>query len=169
MAENENTIAEQGVNPNSSQQSIKFLTFNLGNAEYAVDIMIVKEIRGWSATTRLPNANNALCGVINLRGNIVPIFDLKVRFGQEGSEPSGKNVFIIFSVGNRTVGVVVDAVSDILDVTSEQIKQSPTADTELDDKYISGLISLEQRMVIVLDMAKLFCEEVENLSNHDPI
>ncbi len=142
----------------------KFLSFIVGKLEYAVDIMMVREIKVWTEVTRLPNSPEEMRGVMNLRGVIIPIFDLRTRFGQGTTEATNKNVVIILSAGNRIIGILVDAVSDILDVEATEIKASPTSETEIDDKYISGLVSINERMVIVLNMEEMFGQiNIENI------
>lgn len=136
--------------------SVQFLTFTVGDEEYGVDIMTVREVTGWSQTTRLPNTPAYMRGVLNLRGVVIPIFDLRGRFGGNHTEATDKHVVVILAIGNRIAGVLVDAVSDILTVNSNEIKESPNADTHLDDRFVQGLIAVEERMVVLLDMEKLF-------------
>lgn len=142
--------------------SVQFLTFSTGNSEYGVDIMKVREIKGWSETTRIPNSPGYMRGVINLRGIVVPIFDLRNRFRQGETEAHEKNVVIIIAVGSRTIGVLVDAVSDILTVGANDIKPAPSkSETGIDDAYVQGLLSVnEHKMVILLDVDYLFDQEI---------
>lgn len=142
--------------PKSDGASCQFLTFTVGREEFGVDIMTVREIKGWSDTTRLPNAPDYMRGVMNLRGAIIPIFDLRARFHQGTTEATAKHVVIILAVGARTIGLLVDTVSDILDVRADQIKPAPSAESDAEPEYIGGLISLEERMVVLLDVAYLF-------------
>ncbi len=146
----------------ASGETQQFLTFKIGEAEYGVDIMSVREVKGWTATTRLPNRPEYVLGVLNLRGLIVPIFDLRCRFGQGLTEASEKHVMIIIAVDNRIAGALVDAVSDILTVTSDEVKPPPSGDLEIDDQFVHGLIAVEKRMVILLDMKKLLCADLED-------
>lgn len=134
----------------------QFLTFTVEKEEYGVDIMTVREIKGWTETTRLPNAPEFMRGVMNLRGLIIPIFDLRTRFNRGLTEATAKHVVIILAVKERNIGLLVDTVSDILDAAADQIKPAPTADTQVDAAFISGLISLEDRMVVLLDVEHLF-------------
>ena len=134
----------------------QFLTFTVENEEYGVDIMTVREIKGWTETTRLPNAPQFMRGVMNLRGLIIPIFDLRTRFQRGQTEATPKHVVIILAVGERNIGILVDAVSDILDVSSDQIKPAPATETQLDEAFISGLISFDNRMVVLLNVDHLF-------------
>ncbi len=135
----------------------QFLTFSVDGNEYAVDIMKVMEIKGWTETTRIPNSPNYMRGVINLRGLVIPIFDLRSRFGQGFTQATEKNVVIVLSIGKRTIGILVDAVSDILTVKQSEIKANPSHnDAGIDDAYVTGLISNNDKMVIVLDTDYLF-------------
>ncbi len=150
--------APQGV---SGSMALQFLTFTIGSAEYGMDIMSVREVKGWSEATRLPNMPEYVRGVLNLRGIIIPIFDLRARFGGGLTQATVKNVVIILAVGTRTVGILVDTVSDILTVTENDIKPSPDTgvDTRPDERFISGLIAVEDRMVVLLDIGKLLSTE----------
>lgn len=145
---------EIGVEDESVAQQL--LTFTVEQEEYGVDIMTVREIKGWTETTRLPNSPQYLRGVMNLRGLIIPIFDMRTRFSLGTTEATPKHVVIILAVGERNIGILVDTVSDILDVNTDDVKPAPTTDTRVDAAFISGLISLEDRMVILLDVDKLF-------------
>jgi purine-binding chemotaxis protein CheW len=144
---------EGAAQKNAAQQ---FLTFTVDGEEYGVDIMTVREIKGWTETTRLPNAQEFMRGVMNLRGLIIPIFDLRTRFHRGLTEATDKHVIIILAIAQRNIGILVDTVSDILDASSEQIKPAPEGDINVDANYISGLISLEDRMVVLLDVEHLF-------------
>ncbi len=172
---NELATSTEALDPKDSdsleQDSYRqFLTFSVVNNEYGVDIMKVMEIRGWSDTTRIPNAPDYMRGVINLRGLVIPIFDLRTRFSQGTTEVTEKHVVVVISVGNRVIGILADAVSDILTVESSNIKEAPsTAETSIDDKYVDGLISMDDKMVILLDVDFLFdaktLEEAETLAS----
>ncbi len=158
-----------GNSDQSAGETKQFLTFTVGENEYGVSIMRVMEIRGWSDTTRIPNAPEYMRGVINLRGIVVPIFDLRTRFSQGITEANEKNVVIIIAVGERTLGILVDAVSDILTVGDDEIKPAPSsAETGIEDAYVSGLISISKKMVIILDVDYLFdtntIEEAEKIA-----
>jgi purine-binding chemotaxis protein CheW len=151
--------------PNNAENSIarQYLTFTVGAGEYGVDIMKVREIRGWSETTRIPNSPEYMRGVINLRGLVIPIFDLRTRFHQGITEVTEKNVVIVLAVGNRTIGILVDTVSDILNIDASELKEAPTtSDTDIDDRYVQGLISVKNKMVIILYTDSLFDQETLN-------
>lgn len=134
----------------------QFVTFTIDDEEYGVDIMAVREIKAWTGATKLPNAPAHMRGVINLRGLIVPVFDLRARFGQALTEATKIHVVIILAVGKRIIGVLVDAVSDILDVSAAAIQAVPKMDRTIDADFLSGLISVEDRMVALLDADALF-------------
>jgi purine-binding chemotaxis protein CheW len=147
----------------------QFLTFTIGAEEYGVDIMTVREIKGWTETTRLPNTPDYMRGVMNLRGLIIPIFDLRARFSGVMTEATPKHVAIVLTAGTRTVSILADTVSDILTVGSDEIKPAPEVDTTIDQRYVAGLIAVEKRMVVLLDIAKLLTTSLDQLELPDPI
>jgi purine-binding chemotaxis protein CheW len=130
----------------------QFITFKLGAAEYGVDIMAVREIKGWSETTAIPNAPRFINGVINLRGIIVPIMDLRARFGMEPAVPTGMNVVIIISTGQRTTGLLVDAVSDIISVAPDAVRAIPDMGMGTRENLLAGLVPLTDRMVSLVSL-----------------
>lgn len=138
----------------------QFLTFTVSGEEYGVDIMTVREIKGWTETTRLPNSPEYMRGVMNLRGLIIPIFDLQARFRKKLTQANAKHVIIILAVGERNVGILVDAVSDILAVNENDIKPTPELDGQVNTDFIGGLISLASRMVVLLRVDKLFGADI---------
>lgn len=155
-----------GTSANATSQ---FLTFTVGESEYGVDIMSVREIKGWSEVTRLPNRPDHMRGVMNLRGLIIPIFDLRCRFGQGLTQAGDKHAIVILAVGQRTVGVLVDAVSDILEVTSGEIKPPPQPEeTVTESRYVNGLIAREGRMVVLLHMEDLFHPQEDEIHTDNP-
>jgi purine-binding chemotaxis protein CheW len=133
----------------------QYLTVNLGAEEYAIDILAVREIRGWTPVTRIPQAPSYVLGVLNLRGTIVPVLDLRLRFGLAREEYNATTVTVIITVAGRQFGVVVDGVSDVLDVEATSIKPVPDMGTTVDTEYLKGLTSVAQRMVLLLDVDKL--------------
>lgn len=149
------------------QEHSLFLTFTIGNEEYGVDIMMVREVKGWSEVTRLPGMPDYMRGVLNLRGIIIPIFDLRARFGGTLTQADHKHVVIILSVGLRTIGILVDAVSDILTVGADDIKTAPDAQTGIDERYVSGLIAVDERMVVALDIEKLLSHDILALESRE--
>jgi len=133
----------------------EYLTFRLGNEEYGIDILKVQEIRGYDAVTAIANAPAFIKGVINLRGIIVPIVDLRIKFGVGSAHYDQFTVVIILNIGKRVVGVVVDSVSDVLTLTSQQVKAAPEFATTLNTEYITGLGTVDERMLILVDIERL--------------
>jgi purine-binding chemotaxis protein CheW len=133
----------------------EFLTFTLGNEEYGIDILKVQEIRGYDAVTHIANTPAFLKGVINLRGTIVPIVDLRIKFNLGEPSYDAFTVVIILNISNRIIGVVVDSVSDVLTLSAEQIRPAPEFAASLDTRYVVGLGAIDQRMLILVDIEKL--------------
>lgn len=134
----------------------QFLSFTIAKEEYGVDILDVREIKGWIEPTRLPNAPAYVRGVTNLRGTMVPVFDLRARFGLGATEPTRLHVIIIVAVERRIVGMLVDAVSDILTVRQEQVQPAPETERAIDADFLKGLVSVDGRMVALLTLERLF-------------
>lgn len=133
----------------------EFLTFTLGAEEYAIDILKVQEIRGYEEPTVIANSPPFIKGVVNLRGTIVPIVDLRIKFDVGVVEYTPFTVVIILNVGGRVVGMVVDAVSEVAAMSDEQIRPAPEFSSAVDTRYIRGLATIEERMLIVVDIEKL--------------
>jgi purine-binding chemotaxis protein CheW len=133
----------------------EYLTFTLGPEEYAIDILKVQEIRGYEKPTTIANAPAFIKGVINLRGTIVPVVDLRIKFQVGKAEYTPFTVVIILNIANRVVGIVVDGVSDVTSLRPDQIRPAPEFAATVDTKYIQGLTTLEGRMLIVVDIARL--------------
>ena len=139
----------------AAKQANEFLTFTLGDEEYGVEILKVQEIRSYEAPTTIANAPAFIKGVVNLRGVIVPIVDMRIKFGLGSAEYNQFTVVIILNVAHRVVGMVVDGVSDVLTLTAEQIRPAPEFGASLDTQYIIGLGTVDQRMLILMDIEKL--------------
>jgi purine-binding chemotaxis protein CheW len=139
----------------ATAENREFLTFTLGREEYCIDILKVREIRGYDAVTRVANAPDFIKGVINLRGNIVPIVDLRIKFRLEKVEYDGQTAVIILGILERTIGIVVDSVSDVMSLSQDRIKPAPEFSAALNTQYIQGLATLDDRMIIVVDIEKL--------------
>jgi len=137
----------------------EFLIFTLGDEEYGIDILKVQEIRGYDQVTRIANTPSFIKGVTNLRGVIVPIIDLRVKFAQQGVEYNDNTVVIVLNFEQRVVGIVVDGVSDVLSLTTEQIRPAPEFAVTLATEYLTGLGSLGERMLILVDIEKLLSSE----------
>lgn len=149
MTQENATAADEGT------VAQEYLTFTLGPEEYAIDILKVQEIRGYEQPTTIANSPAFIKGVINLRGTIVPIVDLRIKFNVGAVEYTPFTVVIILNIGNRVVGIVVDSVSDVTMLSSEQIRPAPEFAATVDTKYILGLGTLGERMLIVVDIARL--------------
>jgi len=149
--------AEDLGQPESEKEFKELLTFFLAGEEYGVDILRVQEIKGWDSVTNIPNTPEYIRGVINIRGSIVPIIDMRLRFTLEKKEYDATTVVIILNVvskGNadRVMGVVVDAVSDVYNVPVNDVKASPDFGTAVDTEFVTGLATIDGKMIIVLDI-----------------
>ena len=154
----------------SDTQVEQFLTFELAGESYGVEILKVQEIRGWEPVRIIPNTPGFIKGALNLRGSIVPIVDLRERFGMEKTEYSPVTVVIVLCVensqGSHVMGIVADAVSDVLDIKLTDIKDSPNLGSKIDTRYMRGMYVGEKHMVMLLDVDKLLdSEEFEGLSS----
>jgi purine-binding chemotaxis protein CheW len=133
----------------------EFLTFKLGSEEYGIDILKVQEIRGYEKPTRMANVPAYIKGIVNLRGNIVPIIDLRIKFNLSSVEYNDFTVVIILNVASRVLGIVVDGVSDVTTLAPDQIKPTPDFSANLDTSHILGLGTLDERMLILMDIERL--------------
>ena len=138
---------------------IQFISFAIGDDQYGVDIMAVREIKGWSEITHLPRQPEYVRGVLNLRGAIVPIVDLRCRFGQGLTEPTPLHIMIIVQIGGRQVGLIGDRVLDIVSVDASQIQQVPrTTQGEASD-FLSGLVTHDNTMIALIDLPNLLTDK----------
>ena len=133
----------------------EFLTFTLGEEHYGVDILKVQEIRGYDAVTRVPDAPDYIKGVINLRGTIVPVIDLRLKLRLREARYDSLTVMIVLNVEDRVVGIVVDGVSDVVPLSQEQIRPTPEFGAAVDTRFISAIGTLDERMLILLDIETL--------------
>jgi len=133
----------------------EFLTFTLGKEEYGLPILNVQEIRGYDTVTSLANTPEFIKGVVNLRGIIVPILDMRIKFHLGQVEYNELTVVIILNVAKRVIGMVVDGVSDVITLAPEQIKAAPEFGAAIDTKYVMGLGAVDERMLILVDIEKL--------------
>lgn len=143
------------VNPNASQMANEFLTFRLGSEEYGIEILKVQEIRGYDAITQIANAPEFIKGVVNLRGIIVPIIDMRIKFRLGSATYDQFTVVIILTVAGRVMGIVVDGVSDVITLGLEQMRPAPGLGAVIDTEYIMGLGTVDERMLILIDIEKL--------------
>lgn len=151
----------------SVQGQHEVLTFTLGAEEYAIDILSVQEIRGYDRVTAIANAPPFIKGVINLRGDIVPIIDLRIKFNLGHVSYDQFTVVIILNVGQRVVGVVVDAVSDVVSLAVADIKPPPQLNSALDLAYLKGVATCGERMLILVDIEKLITSKDMALVGND--
>lgn len=133
----------------------QFLTFLLANETYGLDILTVQEIRGWGSATPIPNAPTYIRGVINLRGEIVPILDVRRRFNMDEIEFTATTVVIVVNIEGRTIGMVVDGVSDVIDIQENELRSAPDFGSSIDASFVSGLASIDDRMVIILNITEM--------------
>lgn len=137
----------------------ELIAFAVGQQEFCIDVMSVREIRGWTPATVLPHSQTFVRGVINLRGAVLPVIDLAVRLGFPPAEVMGRHVIIVVQVGTQVVGLLVDAVSDILTVSGADILPPPDVASELAKRFVSGLLAMEGRMISVLSVANVLPEQ----------
>jgi purine-binding chemotaxis protein CheW len=139
----------------SQATAAEFLTFRLGAEEYGIDILRVQEIRSYEEPTRIANAPSFIKGVVNLRGVIVPVVDLRIKLNCEKVEYNGFTVVIVLNVHGRVVGAVVDSVSDVLELSRDLIKPAPEMNSTVDTGFITGIASVGERMLILMDIEAL--------------
>jgi len=154
-------VKDDSIDEQEAAKIEQYVSFTVGESEYGIDIMAVREIQGWTNVTKLPNTPHYVRGVLNLRGAIVPIFDLRCRFTGGLTDATPLHVVIIIALGDRIMGLLVDAVSDILTINSDDIMDVPEVETQGDQRFLSGLITVEERMVALLQINKLF--DIEEL------
>ena len=137
-------IADQGFR--------ELVTFRVGDQDFCIDIMMVREIRGWTPATILPHAPDFVLGVINLRGSVVPIVDLSARLGLNASVPDDRHVIVIAVVGTQTVGFLVNAVSDIIGISQSDVQPTPDVTSEATRTFVEGVIVTKERMLRIIDI-----------------
>jgi len=134
----------------------ELIAFRIGDQEFCVNIMSVREIRGWTPATAMPHSPAYVLGVINLRGAVLPIIDLSSRLGMKPAEPSARHVIIVAQFKNQIAGLLVDAVSDILTVTDENIQPVPEVSSDLERQYARGIFAIDKRMICMIELDALF-------------
>jgi purine-binding chemotaxis protein CheW len=159
-----NQVESRGNDTASGASMRQALTFALGQEVYGVDILRVKEIRGWSPVTRIPQSPAAVLGVLNLRGAIVPIIDLRVRFAMQTAEFNAVTVVIVLSLrtaeGQRECGIVVDNVRDVVDIAADSVRPAPSMQGCTANEFIEGITTLGEQMLILLDADRLVSGEL---------
>ena len=143
--------------------SREMLVFKLGNEEYGVDILKVQEIRGYEKVTPIPRSPDFLKGVVNLRGSIVPVIDMRVKFGLANVTYDSLTVVIVLRIAGRIIGAVVDGVSDVVQLGANDIKEAPRLGSVVDSSYLAGVATKDKRMILALDIEKLLSAGELNL------
>ena len=136
----------------------ELIAFRIGDQEFCVNIMAVREIRGWTPATPMPHAPAYVIGIINLRGAVLPIIDLSGRLGMKAAEPTPRHVIIVAQVKRKVVGLLVDAVSDILTVTDQHIQPTPEIASDIQRQFARGILSIDKRMICLIELEALFPE-----------
>ena len=144
--------------PKPAEAARQYIKFLATGQEYATDIMGVREIRGWTETTKVPHAPDYVLGVINLRGVVLPVIDLKARLGMGLTEASSSHVIIVLENGARTTGILVDAVLDIMSVSADQIQPVPALVCESQNNYMGGIAVIDDKLVTLLEIEKLMAD-----------
>jgi purine-binding chemotaxis protein CheW len=147
--------ANAGSNPGAAASIKEFLAFKLGSEEYGIDILSVQEIRSYEAPTRMANAPAFIKGVINLRGVIVPIIDMRIKFNLSQVNYDSFTVVIVLNIGKQVVGMVVDSVSDVISLAPEQLRPVPEFSSAIDSDHLLAIGSVDKRMLILLDIERL--------------
>lgn len=146
---------EVGSHPINMNIGQEFLSFVIGEEHYAIDIMAVREIRGYEPVTKVANAPDYIKGVLNLRGEMVPVVDLRIKFNVGEATYNEFTIVIVLNIRDRVIGVVVDAVSDVFSVAADDIKPPPEFGVAFDHAYLNGLVSVNEQMIIVVNIEAL--------------
>ena len=166
MAEIEQQPVENNENKVDVENSINLVTFKLGNNEYAIDIMQAKEIIKMEKITLIPNAPDYVEGVINLRGNIIPIVDLKKRFNLEENDGEKNTGIIIVKIDDVDMGIIIDAISKVVSISNSNIQPPPPMLSGIGQKYIKGVAKLDDKLLVVLDLEKLIVGDDEDIEEN---
>ncbi len=145
-----------------SQGARELIAFRIGDQEFCVNIMSVREIRGWTQATPMPHAPPYVMGVINLRGAVLPIIDMSARLGMKVAEPTARHVIIVAQVKSKVVGLLVEAVSDILTITEDSIQPVPEVSSDLEKQYARGILAIDTRMICLIELDALFPEKAHD-------
>ncbi|MEE8126207.1 MAG: chemotaxis protein CheW [Nitrospirales bacterium] len=152
-------VEQREIRTTYSSDDHQFLTFNLGEELYGVNILKVQEIKGYTTATKIPNTPDYLKGVLNLRGTIVPIVDLRMKFGMGQTEPTPFTVVVVVNVRNRIMGFLVDAVSDVLDLNAKDIQPPPELGSSVDITFVAGIGNANDCLVTLLDIDRVLTDE----------
>lgn len=137
----------------------QYLTFSLGAEEYGIEILKVQEIKGYSTITPIPNAPPHIKGVINLRGTVIPVVDLRAKFSMDAADYTKFTVIIVVRVNDKIIGLVVDAVSDVLDIPKEEVRPAPSFGARVDTRFINGMANIGEKLAVLLDIHKLLSDD----------
>jgi purine-binding chemotaxis protein CheW len=143
---------------NGAGERRELISFRIGEQEFCVDIMSVREIRGWTPATPLPRSPAFMRGVINLRGAVLPIIDLGARLGLKVTDPTARHVIMVVRIGDRTVGLLVDAVSDIIDITDDLVQPTPDIACEQVKTFVKGLFAIDGRLISLISLDRVLPE-----------
>jgi purine-binding chemotaxis protein CheW len=146
------------VMANSTEDSQQFLTFLLDDQEYGLELFKIREIRGYAPVTAIPNVPPHVCGVMNLRGTVLPVIDLRMKFKLRSVAYDKFTVIVIATVSDKTVGLLVDAVSDVLMVTREAMRKAPDFGTAVDTRFINGVFQTRERLAVALNLEELLAD-----------
>ncbi|AEI38001.1 MAG: chemotaxis protein CheW [Zymomonas mobilis subsp. pomaceae] len=166
MGDNKNELLASGKSGNTALQNQihdwqnasnarQLITFHIGEQFFGVDIMAIREIRAWSPATNLPNVPNYVRGVVNLRGVVLPVFDLRQRLGWGMTEPTARHVIIVVNIGDQLQGLIVDAVNDIVTARNENMQPVPDVGESSAARFLEGLVTIDDRMIMVLALDRL--------------
>lgn len=158
-------LEHEGSEPLLSQ----YLTVRLAGEEYGIDILAVREIRSWTAVTRIPQSPYHLLGVVNLRGAIVPVLDLCLRFGIERADTIASTATVVVDVAGRHFGLVVDTVNDVVDVPLSDVRPVPDMGTAVETEYLQGLAAMGDRLILLLDIARLLQPQGKHVFDPPPL
>jgi purine-binding chemotaxis protein CheW len=150
-----NEIHDPGTVLEGTDQRSQYLTFTLGGEEYGVEILRVQEIKGYSTVTSIPNAPAYVKGVMNLRGTVVPVFDMRLKFGMDVRAYDRFTVIVVVNVGARVVGLIVDSVSDVLDIAGTDVQPTPDLGATVDTSLIQGIARNNDRLITLLDIDRV--------------
>jgi purine-binding chemotaxis protein CheW len=159
MATAEQMVKQQESQPGVGTDGSQFLTFNLGEELYGVDILRVQEIKGYTVVTKIPNTPSHIKGVLNLRGTIVPIVELRTKFGMPTIEYTTFTVIIVVVVRDKIIGLVVDSVSDVLNIERKDIQPAPQFGAKVDVSFVDGIGRSNDKLVAILDMDRLLTDK----------
>jgi purine-binding chemotaxis protein CheW len=148
-------LLAMGEAADESLDETQYLTFRLDSQEYGLPIIEVQEIKGWTSMTPVPNSPSHMLGVLNLRGTIIPVIDLRTRFGLPMKEHDEFTVIMVVSMGKRLAGLVVDSVSDVISAPDEAVRDNPEANSNIDQRFFRGLVESNGKLVILLDAMQI--------------